>query len=720
MKKSYQFFIWVVIMILGLMVVLIITQINSSRSVDRLVLGNKAAAATFLVNNRLEEMVNLSFELESKILAERPPYTFQNRSGITDTIVKLLNKADQFEKIMKEAGFSASLSKIIALVNGQTTLTSVILSTSDNSLLIESFKGKHFSDSIYSNSLAFQMEMENTLGATLQENNKVAKEVSGLNKVLAITSLVAILILGTIIIRRQVMQFILIRDLEQARKLALQSVKIKDQFLANMSHEIRTPLNALKGFSRLLSKTKLDAEQQQFSSIINSSSESLLEIVNDVLDLSKIEAGAWSIRNKRFSLHTLLKDLELTYTTIANEKQLDFKLLLSDDVDNNLTGDPQRIKQVLMNLISNAIKFTNVGTITLQVSSFNKKDDSVSVEFVVLDTGIGIPDDKLDLIFERFEQLDNSFVRQQGGTGLGLAITKMIIESMGGKIIVNSEQGKGSRFSFTLNFKTGKQPVAATEGPQPELSQVVTDPNCKAILLAEDNKVNQLLVQKMLAPFNIQPVIAENGHQVLQLLKQQHFDLVLMDIQMPLLDGFSTTSIIRKERGKNLPIIGMTAYVQPNEIKKCYESGMNEFIPKPIEELQFLAVLKKYVFLNDALSPESAANAVLPPHDFSFLEKMCNGNKVSMGVIIDTMKQELPKEGKLFEEALLQKDYATLKTITHHLKSTISPLGPDSEIARALNAVDNLFYLEKDSPVLDKTGKHFLIVLKTYLELIKN
>jgi len=707
-------------MILGLMIVLIITQINSSRSVDQLVLGNKQAAATFLVNNRLEEMVNLSFELESKVLAEKPPYTFQNRSGITDTIKKLLSKADQFEKIMKEAGLSASLSKIIALVNGQTASVSLILSATDNSLLIETFRGNRYSDSIYSNSLAFQMEMENTLGATLQENNLVAKEVSGLNKLLAITSLVAILLLGTIIIRRQVTQFLLIRDLEESRKLAEQSVKIKDQFLANMSHEIRTPLNALKGFSRLLSKTKLDQEQQQFSSIINSSSESLLEIVNDILDLSKIESGAWSISNKRFSLHNLLNDLDLTYSTIANEKKLTFQLLLADGVDNNLNGDPQRLQQVLMNLISNAIKFTNEGTITLQVSLFNKKDDSTTVQFVVLDTGIGIPDDKLDLIFERFEQLDNSFVRRQGGTGLGLSITKMIIESMGGKIIVNSEQGKGSRFSFNINFKAGIQPALATEINQPEINQVVTDPACKAILLAEDNKVNQLLVQKMLAPFNIQPVIAENGHQVLQLLEKQHFDLVLMDIQMPLMDGFSTTSIIRKERGKALPIIGMTAYVQPGEIKKCYDSGMNEFIPKPIDEDRFLSVLKKYVFLEAPFLPDNLANAALLPHNFTFLEKMCNGNKASMEVILKTMKLELPKEVKLFEESLLKKDYAALKTITHHLKSTISPLGPESEISQALAAVDKLFYSGNKPLDLDKTGKYFLIVLKTYLELIKN
>lgn len=718
MKKSYQFFTWIVLLILGLIAVLVTTQINSSGSVNRLVLGNQQATATFLVNNRLEEMVNFSFEVESKMVTEKPPYLFNNRPAITDSVHKLLLKADRLEKIMHEAGMSFSLEKVIRLVKQQALLSSVILSTGNNGQLMDSLKKKHFGDSIYLTSLAFQMDMEKTLEATLNENNQVAKKVSLLNKMLAITALVAILLLGTIIIRRQVMQFLLIKDLEQARKLALQSVKIKDQFLANMSHEIRTPLNALKGFSQLLSKTKLNEEQEQFSSIINSSSESLLHIVNDILDFSKMEAGAWAIKNKPFSLHALLKNLQLTYTTIASEKKLVFNFWLAADVEDRLSGDEERLKQVLINLISNAVKFTNEGSVSLIVSLSGTDKNTTAVNFVVADTGIGIPDDKQDLIFERFEQLDNSFMRQQGGTGLGLAISRRIIQLMGGHISVSSEPGKGSRFNFTVNFKQQQDTLQLI--PTMDAEQAVTDPACKAVLLAEDNKVNQLLVQKMLAPFNIQPVIAENGHDVLQLLEQQHFDLVLMDVQMPLMDGITATRLIRKNLGKQIPVIGLTAYVQPVEIEKCYAAGMNEYIPKPINEQLFLTVLKKYIYL-----AAPAALTVLPPantvtFNLDFLHKICNGNKQSMDMILDTMTAALPGEKELFEKALAQKDDEALRTITHHLKSTLSPLGADAAIAQSLAAVTRLLFACNDWPVLEQASLQFLSHLDNSIERIKN
>lgn len=721
MKKSYQFFVWIVLMILGLMVVLVITQINSSKSVDRLVMGNKQASATFSVNNRLEEMVNLSFELESKIAREKSPYLFKNRPGITDSMNKLLLKADMLEKIMQEAGISSSLKKVVNQVQQQALLSSAVLSSTNNGLLMDSLKKKHFGDSIYLYSLAFQIEMEKTLGVTLQENNLEAKKVSLLNKLLAITALAAILLLGTIIIRRQVMQFLLISDLEQARKLALQSVKIKDQFLANMSHEIRTPLNALKGFSHLLSKTKLNEEQLQFSSIINSSSESLLHIVNDILDISKIEAGAWAIKNKQFSLYTLLKELELTYTMVAIEKKLVFNLSLAKDVEDNLIGDPERLKQVLINLISNAIKFTNEGSVSLQVRLSEKIEDSISIHFAVEDTGIGIPQNKLEQIFERFEQLDNSFMRQQGGTGLGLAITRMIIESMGSKIAVASELGKGSTFRFTINLKLAKQTDAAQDFHVNGIHQPIVDQGRKAVLLAEDNKVNQLLVQKMLEPFNIYPVIVENGQEVLLLLEKQHFDMVLMDIQMPLMDGITATHLIRMELKKDIPVIGLSAFVLANEIEKCYAAGMNEYISKPIDEQSFLAILKKYIYLGYHTTEEKVlSDRTYLPIDFSFLEKICNGNKLSMNLILETMETELLIGSGLFENALLQKDYDALKKIGHHLKSSISPMGPNSEITESLDVVTKFLYPGNEWDVVDKAGQQFLTHLKNIIEILKN
>ena len=719
MKKSYQFIIWILLMVLGLIAVLVITQINGSRSVDRLVKGNKQATATFVINNRIEEMVNLSFELESKILTEKPNYPFKDRPGIKDSLNKLIQKADQLETIMRDAGISSSLEKIIRLVNGQTALSAAVLSSDNNGQLLDSLGKKHFGDSIYVNSLAFQIELEKSLSATLRENNHVVERVSWLNKLLAITALLAVLLLATIIIRRQVMQFLLIRDLEQARKLALQSVKIKDQFLANMSHEIRTPLNALKGFSNLLSKTTLNEEQQQYSSIINNSSESLLHIVNDILDLSKIEAGALAIKSNSFSLHALLKDLEITYATLATEKNLEFTLDMGTDVENNLTGDPERLKQVLINLISNAIKFTNEGFVFLRVSLSTKDDETASIHFSVEDTGIGIPADKRELIFERFEQLDNAFIRQQGGTGLGLAISKMIIESMGGHIAVDSGPGKGSIFSFTIRFKINKQAVLNRELQMQRVARTVKDTAQNSILLAEDNKVNQLLVHKLLAPYNIQPVIAENGEEVLLLLETQPFDLILMDVQMPLLDGITTTKLIRKYVANKIPIVGMTAYVLPNEIEKCYAAGMNDHIPKPIDEQHLLDVIKKYIYLDENASVRLSAAVNGKAVEFAFLSEICNGNEAAMNTILDALETQLPADAYSFRSGLADKDAVAVRKIIHHMKSTVSPLGTDSEIAKAISRVSDLLQTGNDWPAVQESGGHLLSVLENTIELIK-
>ena len=715
MRRSYSFFTWIVLMVLALMAVLVITQHNTSKSINRLVNGNKQAAATFAINNRLEEIVNISFELESKILADRPSTLFQDHLGIKDSIDKLNSKAGSLDKIIDEAAISSSMDKVLAFVNQQSALSTAIINTENNADLLDSLRKKHFSDSIYFHALELQTKLEQTLSATLLENNKVADKVSWLNKLLAFTALLAVLILATIILRRQVMQFILIRDLEQARKLALQSVKIKDQFLANMSHEIRTPLNALKGFSRLLSKTKLDDEQQQYTGIINNSSESLLHIVNDILDLSKMEAGALAIKNKPFRLWTLLKELEETYAASAAEKKLAFMLNISPDVEDNLSGDPERLKQVLINLINNAIKFTNEGHVSLSINSAGSRNDIAAIKFAVQDSGIGIPHDKQDLIFERFEQLDNTFIRQQGGTGLGLAITKMIIEAMGGQITVESEPGKGAVFSFTLNFPVNKQPLAIAEKMVQELMPVVTDPSQNKILLAEDNKVNQLLICKLLMPLNAQIVITSNGHEVFTLLEKQSFDVVLMDVQMPVMDGITATKLIREKMGNQIPIIGMTAYVQPNEIEKCFAAGMNDYVPKPINEEQFFSVLEKYIHL-DNRKPVKQPGAV----DFEFLQNICNGNEAAIKAILKELQKQLPADIHSFKNSLSDKDTVSLGKLVHHMKSTVSPLGTGSAAAEGLGLFGKLLHADCKWEELELSAKKLIAVLEDTLGLVKN
>ena len=239
------------------------------------------------------------------------------------------------------------------------------------------------------------------------------------------------------------------------------------------------------------------------------------------------------------------------------------------------------------------------------------------------------------------------------------------------------------------------------------------------ILLAEDNKVNQLLVHKLLAPYNIQPVIAENGEEVLILLENRSFDLILMDVQMPLLDGITTTRLIRKYVANRIPIVGMTAYVLPNEIEKCYAAGMNDHIPKPIDEQQLLEVIKKYIYLDeDAVAPVSITDQS-KDIDFAFLSKICNGNEAAMNTILDALETQLPVDGRSFENALSDKNYDALRKIIHHMKSTISPLGTDSDIAKAIVPVSDLLHSGNDWSAVQESGTRLLSALESTIELIK-
>lgn len=718
MKRSYSFFIWIVLVVLGLMTVLVITQLNTSQSVNRLVNGNRQAAATFAINNRLEDIVNTSFDIESKLLAEKAGSNTAKQNSLYDSISGLRSKAAALDKVVNEAAISTSMDSVLIFLEQQVLLSTAILKTPGNNVLVDSLRKLHLSDSIYLHALELQTKLEKTLSATLVENNKVAARVSWLNKLLAFTALVAVLILATIILRRQIMQFILIRDLEQARKLALQSVKVKDQFLANMSHEIRTPLNALKGFSRLLSKTKLNDEQREYSNIINTSSESLLHIVNDILDLSKLEAGSLHLKNRLFYLRPLLHQLKAIYAASAAEKKLDFIVYVQDTIPDALSGDAERLNQVLVNLVSNAIKFTNEGSVRLSLENVETTSAAATIKFSVQDTGIGIPFDKQEQIFERFEQLDNAFVRQQGGTGLGLAITKTLVEAMGGNITVNSEPGKGSAFSFSISFQLQEQPVREENSKVPLNQGVVSDPRKIKVLMAEDNRVNQLLVTKLLEPFSLSVKYVTNGHEVISAVEQEDFDVLLMDVQMPVMDGITATKTIRSRLNKPVPIVGMTAYVQPNEIERCYAAGMNDYIAKPINEEQFFAVLKKYIYLASLQPVEVPLNSGHTDTDFTFLNKLCNGNEAAVKMVLAELDKQLPADIRSLENALSLYDRSALRSIVHHLKSTLSPLGPESLAAEVLAEFSAKLHDNEDS-LKESSGNRLLSALNMLLQSVK-
>ncbi|MFZ9846553.1 MAG: response regulator [Flavobacteriales bacterium] len=372
------------------------------------------------------------------------------------------------------------------------------------------------------------------------------------------------------------------KELAEAKRLAEASVKVKQDFMANMSHEIRTPMNAIIGFTNLVLKTNLTEDQRTCLQSVKISGENLIVIINDILDFSKIEAGKMTIESSEFDLSSLLSELMKLQTQVAKDKGIDLLLNVDAKVPQFLIGDSVRVNQVLLNLVSNAVKFTSKGKVELKVKVVDEDEREALIEFSVEDTGIGIPQDKLENIFESFTQAKGDTTRKYGGTGLGLTIVKKIVGLMKGEIKVESELDKGSRFIVQVRMPKGvakgKSPVQIDENKQITLGKL-------QILLAEDNELNQILALRVLNNFGCEVDIADNGKIALEKFRNKDYDIILMDIMMPEMDGLETTKIIRNEFSepkKNIPILAMTAFIfTESDDNKYLEAGMNDYILKP-------------------------------------------------------------------------------------------------------------------------------------------
>jgi signal transduction histidine kinase/CheY-like chemotaxis protein len=374
-------------------------------------------------------------------------------------------------------------------------------------------------------------------------------------------------------------------ELSITRDNLIETQKFRQQFLANMSHEIRTPMNAIVGLTNLLLKSPLNELQDKYLNVIKKSGSNLLVIINDILDLAKIESGKMELEQVSFPLVQSVKNIQTILGLKAEEKGIQLDAVIGDDVPEYVLGDETRITQVIMNLTGNAIKFTPKGGVTIKVEVVKKKGDESEIRFGIRDSGIGIPEDKIDTIFESFGQVSAETTRKFGGTGLGLTISKQLVEMHGGELKVNSKLGEGSEFYFTIKYKAGEKPVADDAENLGDAEMM----KGKKILLVEDNEFNQMVAVDTLMDLfpHIEVDVAENGIVALDKMSSEDYSFVFMDIQMPEMDGYETARQIRKRfngNKQNIRICAMTANVTKEEIDQCLASGMNDYMIKPFTQ----------------------------------------------------------------------------------------------------------------------------------------
>ncbi len=372
------------------------------------------------------------------------------------------------------------------------------------------------------------------------------------------------------------------RELDAALSSARQYSRLKDEFVATVSHEIRTPMNGIIGMSALLDESDLDENQKECNNMIQNSAQALLTIINDILDFSKIEAGKLSLENIPFNLRQLFTELLMIHEERAGNNGTVLRLNFAPDTPETVSGDPTRIRQIVTNLVSNAIKFTRDGEIVITVTSRPNGDIKIDVE----DSGIGIPREKLDAIFEEFTQADSSTTRRYGGTGLGLAITRKLISLMNGRIEVKSTPGAGSVFSVTLPLKSSGQEPVRDKIKKDNRPRKKPDWAKRNVLIVDDNEINRKVAAKMLNINRLQPDMATNGEEAVNKAREQQYDCILMDIEMPVMNGMEATRIIRKQSGPNrqTPIIALTAHAIKGDRERYIRSGMNDYLSKPLNK----------------------------------------------------------------------------------------------------------------------------------------
>jgi PAS domain S-box-containing protein len=478
---------------------------------------------------------------------------------------------------------------------------------------------------------------------------------------------------------------------EAARLIAEEAVKTKQQFLSNMSHEIRTPMNAIIGFTKVLLKTDLSDKQREYLVAIKLSGDALIVLINDILDLAKVDAGKMIFEETPFKMESSITSMIHLFESKIQEKNVQLNVIYDPLIPSILIGDSIRLHQIIINLLSNAVKFTSKGEITISVRIMNETDEHMTISFSVADTGIGISERSLVNIFENFQQASINTSRLYGGTGLGLAIVKQLVESQGGSIKVQSKLDKGSVFTFELEFKKSNFNTI----PNIEIIEIAPEYTNIKVLAVEDMMLNQLLMKTLLDDFGFERDIASNGKIAIEKMKTTQYDIILMDLQMPEMNGFEATEYIRNTLHSSIPIIALTADVTTVDLEKCMAFGMNDYIAKPIDERLLYSKIVNLVKKKEDQKKddqEGPLKSFKQPTKSINLDYLIHRTKSDPAIMIEMISLYLEQTPPLIiamKENFQNKDWVGLHSAIHKLIPSFSIMGIHSDFENMAKRIND-------------------------------
>lgn len=683
---------WVLWLFLLGVLVIVFLQVISGYNITRLIDDNQELTNEMRVQYNLRKLQSDVVAVESDIRGAVISGNQSDLSKVEDKIQSITQELDSLHQHFASPQIAAQLDSLDNYVQQKISFSRQILEAfarndkGSAEAIINTNQGKLIRSRIEQTI----NRLDNLRKAELQsitgriESTGDTARLWGL--IIAIVALIAVVSAFWYVLNQGKEQQKMITLLNESDRRNKEVANMKEQFLANMSHEIRTPMNAILGFTNLLRRTTLNPDQRQYVQNIHSAGENLLALVNDILDLSKIEAGMMSLEETRFSLHSLVSSVSAMFSEKVKEKNLGLNIHIDSNVPDILTGDAVRLTQILVNLLSNAVKFTEEGKIDVRISLVEQTELTAKIRIVVTDTGIGISNEKQQTIFERFHQAEAETTRRFGGSGLGLAIVKQLIALQQGTINLKSEPGKGSEFVVELTYSVPdlNQLYEAALSAQEEAVPLQKI----NVLIAEDNAMNQQLISHLMKSWDIDHRIVNNGKEVIEELAQHSYSIILMDIQMPEMDGYTATNVIRNEMNLSIPIIAMTAHAMTGEKEKCLQLGMNDYVSKPIKETVLYNMIGRHAQnIPEENGTTSDASDFQHIH-LGYLRSLSGGDVEFEKQLLTQFLQQAPEELSQLEAAIEQEAFNNIRQTAHSLKSTIGYVGLADDLNPYLTRIE--------------------------------